>query len=519
LFCHAAAATVDISDIGVGARPLGMGKATVAGLDDATALFSNPAALTLNPNLTVTSMSGKLLSEVNYLMLGGVESSPFGRVGVGYITAGIGGIPITSLTGTGSTAAVSWESNADYYSSIIFLTYGTELSRMMRGQFSNVSLGASLKYFLQGFSGGQSGSSNPLLDANGNGMDMDLGVTWQTNSWLRFGLAANNCLPVSLGGKFTWRRNGITEGIPMALRLGGNLKLLGPMAWRQVADQRLDINLEYETGRGDGRPAVWHTGVEFWPTQILTLRAGLDQKPKATESGAMAVDNNLTAGIGILFAGFSFDYAYHQYGDLSENTTHFFSFGYRGSERAINHKTAEKMSTEKSSLIAEVVPKPALNSFTDVTGSYWARQPIEYLTTMGVMSGYPDNTFKPESSVTRDEFVSFLAKAKNVSPEAIARPNQNITRAEAAVLVAKFAGLTVKKKVSVKPYKDIAINYWAAPAIAACKLQGYYAYLAGQKFNPGNSLTRGEAAEIISKTPLLKRKIKNLITMVVEDKK
>ncbi|MBI5400472.1 S-layer homology domain-containing protein [Candidatus Saganbacteria bacterium] len=503
-FCFPTLATVDITDIGVGARPLGMGKAAVGGLDDASALFTNPAALTLNPNLNIVSMNGKLFSEVNYIVLGAAESAPLGRFGIGYINAGVGGIPITTLTGTASTAAVSWESNADYYSSIISFDYATELSRLLRGRFSNVSLGASLKYFLQGFSGGQSGSSNPLADATGNGMDLDLGLTWQANSWLRLGGVANNVLPTAAGGKFKWTKNNVTEGIPLALRLGGNLKLLGPLAWRRSEAQKVDLNFEYEAGR-ESRPALWRYGVEFWPTQLLALRAGLDQKPKALSSGGIDVDNNLTAGVGLVFGGFSFDYAYHQFGDLTENATYFFSVGYRGEERTIARKMVDKLKKEPL-LIAEVAPKPELKHFSDVPNNYWARQPIEYLAALGIMPGRTEMTFVPEGLLTRGELSVILAKEK------IAKPEQTITRAEAAVMLTNFAGLWVKKKVSSRVYSDVSAKHWAAPAIAAGKMAGFYAYLAGQHFQPSRPLARSEAAEILSKIPAIKQKIKELIS-------
>ncbi|MFH1576099.1 MAG: S-layer homology domain-containing protein, partial [Candidatus Margulisiibacteriota bacterium] len=498
--CSALAA-IDIAEIGVGARPLGLGKATVGGLDDASAIFTNPAGLVLNPNLNIISMSGTLINDVNYLMVGVADTAPIGRIGIGYINAAVSSIPITTVTGTGSTAAVSWESNADYGSSIIFFTYGSQLSRFLRGNFDNVSVGASLKYFLQGFTGG--GTS--LQGATGTGMDADLGLTWQVNSWTRLGLTFNNCLPMSAGGKFTWEKNSVEESIPMATRMGGTFKLLGLSAWRRHESQDLSLNLEYESGRGANRPTVWHTGLEYWPIKLLALRLGIDQKPTATTTGT-SVDNNLTAGIGLNYQAFTFDYAYHQFGDLAENTTHFFSIGYRGPEQQIKKKLLKQVEKETVVPLAEVAPKPTLTAFTDVSNGHWAKQPIEYLATLGVMGGYPDKTFRPEKALTRGELAALLVKAKGFDltgaqkqvfqdvsgnswvapyvkvavdrqyvkgyPDGTFQPNRKITRAEAATVFAKFAGLSVKSKINSNVFPDISKSHWAAPAIAADQTAG-----------------------------------------------
>ncbi len=532
-------AAVDIAEIGVGARPLGLGKATVGGLDDASAIFTNPAGLTLNPNLNIISMSGSILSDINYVVVGASDTAPLGRVGIGYINASVGSIPITTVTGTGSTAAVSWEGSANYGSSIIFFTYGTKLSRWLWGNYDNVSVGASLKYFMQGFSGG--GSS--LQNATGTGMDADIGLTAQVHEWARLGLSFNNCLPVSAGGKFTWQRNGIEESIPMATRAGGTFILLGENGLKKNK-QDLNLMLEYETGRGANRPSVWHTGLEYWPVEMLAIRAGIDQKPTATETGT-STDNNLTAGLGLKYLGFTFDYAYHQFGDLTENTTHFFSIGYRGPETMI--KKAVKQAARKGSSLplAEVAPKPVVKAFSDVPKGYWARTPIEYLSTLGIMSGYPDKTFRPERTLTRGELAALLVKAKGFSlkgarkevfkdvpaaswvapyvkvavdreyvkgyPDGTFKPNQKINRAEAAVVFAKFSGLYVKNGLKKKVFPDVPETHWAAPAIAADQQEGLYEYLAGKDFVPKQDLTRAEAAEMLSKTPLIKEKIKDFI--------
>jgi hypothetical protein len=50
-------------------------------------------------------------------------------------------------------------------------------------------------------------------------------------------------------------------------------------------------------------------------------------------------------------------------------------------------------------------------SFSDVNGSYWARPFIEKLAREDVIAGFPDGTFKPDQAVTRAQFAAIVRKA------------------------------------------------------------------------------------------------------------
>ena len=554
----AAAAAIDLSEIGVGARPLGMGKAYAGKADDASAIFLNPAGLAKNDALNIVSMSGSMLSDVNYIMLGASDISPLGKFGLGYVNASVGSIPLTTITGSGSTAAISQCGSTDFSSSLIFFSYGSKLSRFLKnGAGNNIALGLSLKYYLQGFSGGAvspSGGTNPMTDANGGGMDADLGLMWDPARWLTLGLNFQNFLPLSFGGKFVWKertgRSEVTESIPTVIRLGGQFKVLGPSALRKSDDQKLDVLLDYENTYNQNKPSVWHLGIEYLPLEMIALRAGIDQKPKATEAG-VGVDNNLTAGVGVYLGGFSFDYAYHQFGELSENTSHFFSIGYRGLDR-IKDKVRKKAEKKKGAVpLPEIVPKPMLKAFSDVPVDYWAHKPIEYLSTLAIMDGYNDGTFRPTKEMTRGELAILLVKAKGFEvgkevkvkfadvplqsfeapyvsraverkyisgyPDGSFKPESRVTRAEMAAVIANFAGYYNKPEVKAKVFPDLPAKHWATPSVAVVKKAGFFEYLGGRDFGPDEFLTRAEAAEIISKTPFAKEQIEKLISGEMED--
>jgi hypothetical protein len=542
-------AALDLGEIGVGARPLGLGSAFVGAADDASAIFTNPAGLSRNDGLDVMSMSGAMLGDVNYLLLGAADLSPLGKFGFGYVNAAVGSIPLTALVGNGPSQEASQYGTADYGSNQLIFAYGSKFSRFLRnGAGDNLAIGASLKIFSQGFTGGAvppSGGANPLNDATGSGMDADLGLLWTVRGWANLGLVFQNCLPESFGGKFMWQKNSVVEGIPAVTRLGGQFHLLGPSPALRANDKTLDLMVDYQNNDSLGRPATWHLGLEYQPLDQLFLRCGLDQKPKAAESG-VGVDNNLAFGVGIIFAGFSFDYAYHQFGDLSENSSHFFSLGYRGEDKPARARSARSEKNRSGIPQIEIVSKPFLKTFRDVPENYWAYKPIQYIATLGYLGGFADGTFKPTREITRGELAVLLIKTRGFSvsqefsgqfndvspqsaeapyislavskkylsgfPDKTFQPDKRVTRAEAAVTLARFAGLTVKAKLEQKPYLDIPVKHWAAPAIAAAKQAGLFEYIAGKSFGPDLYLTRAEAAEIISKTSFAKQQIEKLIS-------
>ena len=59
---------LDLGVAGIGARPLGMGKAFVAIADDANAVFTNPAGLGTQKSWALTSMSTQLFGKASYTL-------------------------------------------------------------------------------------------------------------------------------------------------------------------------------------------------------------------------------------------------------------------------------------------------------------------------------------------------------------------------------------------------------------------------------------------------------------------
>lgn len=172
--------------------------------------------------------------------------------------------------------------------------------------------------------------------------------------------------------------------------------------------------------------------------------------------------------------------------------------------------------------------------FADVPESYWARPYINYLSAAGVISGFPDQTFKPDRAVTRAEFASQIQQAfeqpdtqapknfkdikpdywaapainKAVSidfmngyPEGDFRPNKLVPRLEVLVALAKGLKLPTPEnpEAILQTYQDNArIPRWARSSIAAATQAGLVtSYPNKNRLNPGEAATRADVASMI----------------------
>lgn len=73
----------------------------------------------------------------------------------------------------------------------------------------------------------------------------------------------------------------------------------------------------------------------------------------------------------------------------------------------------------------QVVPEPENNfgrneekekiSYTDMEGAKWAEEAVNNLTSLGIINGYEDNSFRPDNNVTRAEFLKMLVQITGIS--------------------------------------------------------------------------------------------------------
>lgn len=108
------------------------------------------------------------------------------------------------------------------------------------------------------------------------------------------------------------------------------------------------------------------------------------------------------------------------------------------------------------------------NAYSDVSDTAWYAAAVSTLSKMGVISGYPDGTF---------------------------RPNAPITRAEFAAMIARFDETA---KSADTPFTDIS-GHWAENAIGKAYGNGWVEGNSKTVFCPESNLTRAETATLLNR--------------------
>lgn len=108
------------------------------------------------------------------------------------------------------------------------------------------------------------------------------------------------------------------------------------------------------------------------------------------------------------------------------------------------------------------------NAYSDVSDTAWYAAAVSTLSKMGVISGYPDGTF---------------------------RPNAPITRAEFAAMIARFDETA---KSADTPFTDIS-SHWAENAIGKAYGNGWIKGSSKTVFCPESNLTRAETATLLNR--------------------
>lgn len=193
--------------------------------------------------------------------------------------------------------------------------------------------------------------------------------------------------------------------------------------------------------------------------------------------------------------------------------------------------------------LPEVKP---LTTFVDVPADFWAKNVIFKAQQQGFLSGYPDQTFRPNDSITRVQgmvaianglalpsasastlsIYSDRAQIPSYAASAIAaatqnrliinypdpqqlRPHESLSRAEVSTLV--YQGLAYQGKVPIldsaliprtvqpKPgFSDLA-NHWAKPFIEALAQHNLITGLDTGEFQPNAPMTRAQYAALLMK--------------------
>ncbi len=261
-------------------------------------------------------------------------------------------------------------------------------------------------------SAGPSRAVTGYSGSSGNGFDFSLKYNYLP--WWQTGFAWQNIVGMVIN------RGGTKDIIDSIVRIGNSFYL---------EDRNIRLNVDLEKEGED--PFALHLGLEWWPLEMLALRGGIDQVAKNQTENY----NNLTAGLGLKLSGITFDYAWYRSADITQDTTHYFSFGYVGPEPRKKPKEPKIIKTFPSP-----EPKPAVATklkriiFNDIPDGHWSKPSAELLATAGLISGYPDGTFRPNVKMSREHFTRVWLAAKNMVGKEIwtDNPKQMVTRQEAA---------------------------------------------------------------------------------------
>ena len=170
-------------------------------------------------------------------------------------------------------------------------------------------------------------------------------------------------------------------------------------------------------------------------------------------------------------------------------------------------------------------------SFIDITADHWAYSAVNELVLLGTISGYEDNSFRPQTCITRAEFakmtssfsvdieindtdISFAdvsssdwyfesvsdAASKNlINGDGVAfRPNEYISREDAVLIIYRLLSAKGKAPRGTKVFADRkSISEYAKQAVGAMGAAGIVEGSGDNMFLPQNQITRAEAAQLL----------------------
>ncbi|MBA7516825.1 hypothetical protein ES705_08874 [subsurface metagenome] len=186
----------DFGDIGVGARPIGMGSAFVALVDDVHSLYYNPAGLSRLTQIEFTSGYGRLYWGLD-------DGSNLGNAFIGYAH------PLEKLGGIG----VGWLSlglKGFYREDTFIFSYGNKL-------FSSLSAGLNFKLLYKRYDNNQYTKSDPLFQEKGYsriGFSSDIGLLYNLTANIFSGLSITDIIQpnMNLADK--------RDKLPLGVRIG-----------------------------------------------------------------------------------------------------------------------------------------------------------------------------------------------------------------------------------------------------------------------------------------------------------
>ena len=159
---------------------------------------------------------------------------------------------------------------------------------------------------------------------------------------------------------------------------------------------------------------------------------------------------------------------------LGLNTTDHFAYivGYgNGEVRPQNNITRAEVATIFFRLLTDDVRSENLtktNRYSDVAATSWYNTAVSTLSSMGIITGYPDGTFRPNAAITRAEFAAIAARFDNDGDKTAAK------------------------------FSDIA-THWAKDEISIAYNNGWITGYPDGTFGPQRDITRAETMTLVNR--------------------
>ena len=251
-----------------GPRLAAMGGAGIGEVDDASAIYWNPAGLGWVQDKRYALSHDQWFAGTKDEILQAALPMGSGAFGVGLAYSGEPGIEFWDASNVPGDTFRTWDG-------VLAAGYGFTVAR-------NYRVGAALKGFYQN-----------LYISGGYGGAVDIGFACRPFPFLGLGVTGRNIGAATYG-------QGI-EQMPTEAGVGASLKA-GPV------NALLDVVLPMDNGM------AIHVGAEYLPVPELAVRLGYRTGPE--DLSTLGVLSGLTAGLGVNLGGLSIDYAITPYGKL-----------------------------------------------------------------------------------------------------------------------------------------------------------------------------------------------------------
>ena len=303
LILCAGSAFAAFNDIGVGARPLGMGGAFVALADDGNAASYNAAGLGYidAAHLSLTTAQ-RFRGLVNYNHIGGI-------------------LPLQSVGTFGASIGILGEDSEIYKEQTITVSYGKAFSQKFAVGLNLKSLSTRFDENNESVNAHLKNNQQFFAQTSAADFSFDLGMMANPVAGLTLGLSAENLLPANVSVSEVEE-----DLVPQNIRVGLAYRLATIAATtkqeflREVLKSGIGL---CEIAFRDGDRHL-HLGAELWFNRAVGVRAGYSLRSGVNRASGIALGGSAKLPIAAL--QLQLDYAFQIVtGTLADNTTQRFS--------------------------------------------------------------------------------------------------------------------------------------------------------------------------------------------------